>query len=352
MSAPGCRVHWCAPLLITSSSKHLELIGATWLGIRDQSLPIVVSRLIVQFERRMGAFSDRPPSHATDRTCDAGLMPVTITRNVKEAYVADGVAKLTGLFDSDQLAQLLRLFEWTVAHPSPNASHRIDGDTLFHSDNLSPDAPEVYRDTVLRLPFGDALTQLWNTEEVHYFGEEVFWKQGTVGRTQWHQDTSYYPWGGSQWVNMWISFDPVPLSHALEVIRGSHRQTLYDGTRFDPSDPTLPLWGDAGDFPRLPDIEAERANDPNSWDAVAFDIEPGDALLLHPGTLHGGGPVDTELPSRRTLALRFFGSDAVWADLPSDRAVPTEDQIRYTSLDNRGTPGTPMAGVNGSIRIA
>ena len=53
----------------------------------------------------------------------------------------------------------------------------------------------------------------------------------------------------------------VPKHNALEIVRGSHHGTLYDGTTFrDPNDPTEPLWG--GALPRLPDIEAERTSTP------------------------------------------------------------------------------------------
>jgi hypothetical protein len=54
------------------------------------------------------------------------------------------------------------------------------------------------------------------------------------------------------------------------------------------------------DLPRLPDIEAER----EKWNIVAFDIEPGVGVLLHPGVLHGGGHT-SEGRQRRTLSVRL-----------------------------------------------
>jgi hypothetical protein len=39
-------------------------------------------------------------------------------------------------------------------------------------------------------------------------------------------------------------------------------------------------------------------------------------LVLHPGTLHGGAPVDPGFPDRHTLVLRFFGDDATFSPLP------------------------------------
>ena len=34
------------------------------------------------------------------------------------------------------------------------------------------------------------------------------------------------------WSNAWISFEAVPKQNALEIVRGSHRRTRYDGTTF------------------------------------------------------------------------------------------------------------------------
>src|SRR5262249_57146895 len=92
------------------------------------------------------------------------------------------------------------------------------------------------------LPFGRLFADLWGSEHVWYFAEEVFLKAGGRGsRTPWHQDTSYLPWAGMHWGNAWISFESVPKQNALEVVRGSHRGTLYHRTTFpDPNHPTPP----------------------------------------------------------------------------------------------------------------
>jgi hypothetical protein len=78
------------------------------------------------------------------------------------------------------------------------------------------------------------------------------------------------------WGNAWISFEAVPERNALEIVRGSHRGILYDGTFRDPNDPIEPLHG-GGVLPRLPDIEAERKVDPNAYDILRWATE----LNLH-----------------------------------------------------------------------
>ena len=206
-----------------------------------------------------------------------------------EDFRRDGIIKLPGLFDPEALARLEALFDWSVAHPGPNSVHRDYGDALLITDNNRPGAIDIYRESVEALPFAAVAGQIWGSEHVWFSSEEIFWKQGRGARTLWHQDSSYTGYLGPHLVNFWISFDPVPKSHSLEVIRGSYRGTLYDGTTFASADPTEPMWGDRADLPRLPDIERDRAADPTSWDVVSYEVEPGDVILT--GTPAGVGPL-------------------------------------------------------------
>lgn len=239
--------------------------------------------------------------------------------NLRAAFREDGAVKVEKLLDAEQLAECRAHYDWSVEHPGPFAFNIYDG-TIHRTinDNSNPAAQEKYKALVQQMPFADLLAEVWGSEHVWYFGEEVFGKEGGVaGRGPWHQDTSYLPWSGSHFANLWISFEAIPKANALEMIRGSHRGRIYDGTTFtDPDDPTKPLHG--GDaWPRLPDIEAERKVDPTAWDAISFATEPGDVVMLHPHSLHGGAPVDAGCPDRHTLVLRFFGDDAVFRPLPS-----------------------------------
>jgi ectoine hydroxylase-related dioxygenase (phytanoyl-CoA dioxygenase family) len=93
----------------------------------------------------------------------------------------------------------------------------------------------------------------------------------------------------------------------------------------------VPLRGNDG-LPRLPDIEADRA----SFDIVSWAVEPGDVLVFHPATLHGGAP--THPGSRRqTLSLRFFGRDAVYVERPGKGVAPMVE-----GLHERLRPGQPF----------
>jgi ectoine hydroxylase-related dioxygenase (phytanoyl-CoA dioxygenase family) len=237
---------------------------------------------------------------------------------LRERFREDGAIKIEKLLDADAMDRCRAHYDWSVANPGPFAFNIFDG-TIHKTinDNSNPAAQPMYKELVQQLPVADVLADIWGSEHVWFFGEEVFGKEGgQAGRSPWHQDTSYLPWSGSHFANLWISFEPLPKKNSLEVIRASHRGPTYDGTTFtDPNDVTRPLHG--GDtWPRLPDIEAERKTNPDKWDALSWATEPGDAIMLHPHSLHGGAPIDANCPERHTLVLRFFGDDAVFRGLP------------------------------------
>ena len=278
-------------------------------------------------------------------------MAFEVTLEFKQQLLEDGVALATGLLDREQLDQVQALLEWSLANPGPLFRDSSTEDATTIVENFNPKAQRRYREEVPAFPFGRILKDLWECENVWYYGEEIFHKEGPASRTVWHQDVSVLPWDGRTWMNCWISLDPVPKRNCLEVIRGSHRGTLYDATpfspnhpEFDPDDPTKPFWGDRIDppMPRLPHIEKERAEDPTKWDIVSFDVEPGDVLFMHPRCLHGGAPTDAETPRRRTLVLRFFGDEAVWRAIPQGDGLFSEDQQQKVKEPPHGEPGTPF----------
>ena len=241
-------------------------------------------------------------------------MEVDITEDQKRAFADDGVVKLSGLISSTLLDELNACFEWSIAHPGPIASGKTDREDFSFVDNGNPEAKPMYDDLVSRSGFGGIAAQLWGSQYVGYFAEEIFWKKGKANPTFWHQDTAYQPWSGEHWCNMWIPLASMSADQSIQVVRGSHKGIQYDGTTFNPKNPTQSLWGKAADFPRLPDISAESAANPESWDIVGFDVVPGDVVVFHPHCLHRGGGTDSTLPERRNMVFRFFGDKAYYSD--------------------------------------
>jgi ectoine hydroxylase-related dioxygenase (phytanoyl-CoA dioxygenase family) len=263
----------------------------------------------------------------------------------RDSLTRDGAVLIEGFLDGDQLARCRAAFDWNIDNPSPHASTLYRGtDKEHHVDNANPRSAERLKALARSIPFGDLFAKLWGSEHVWYFAEEVFLKKGGKGgRTPWHQDTSYLPWSGEHFANAWISFEAVPRANSLEIIKGSHHGIRYDGSDFrDLNDPTAPLHG--GDaLPRLPDIEAERARDPAAYEVLSWASQPGDMVVLHPGSLHGGAPVDASFPDRHTLVLRFFGDDAHFHPLPSEsRARYSEAGVLFVDQIGHLKAGEPF----------
>jgi ectoine hydroxylase-related dioxygenase (phytanoyl-CoA dioxygenase family) len=233
----------------------------------------------------------------------------------RDTYRRDGVVCIPGAFDRDALADARSAWEWSVANPG-RAANVFEGEGRFYQDLLNPMSLARYEPMLRKSPAVDIVRTLWDDPNVWYMYEQVFLKEGgETRRTPWHQDSSYLPVEGDRIAVIWITFDPVARADALEFVRGSHRGPMYDGSRFDPKDDTAPLYGD-GSLPRLPNIEAERGR----YDIVGWAVEPGDVVVFHPGVLHGGGATHKG-GRRRTLSLRFFGSDAVFALRPGMKAI-------------------------------
>ena len=250
-----------------------------------------------------------------------------------DAFARDGVVRIPGALDDEVLRLALDAFEWSVEHPGPAAGHAYDGvDGAFLQDLCNPAcAGSAPYQRLLQEPSVAAIVaDLWQEPDVWFMYEQIFLKEGAgARRSSWHQDASYIPIDGAHLAVMWITFDPVPAGESLEFVRGSHRCTLYNTTRFDPEDETAPL---LEGLPRLPDIEADRA----AWDIVTWPVTPGDVVVFHPATLHGGGPTSAGR-RRRTLSLRFFGADATYGTRPGGGIAP-----KVPGLDQRLGPGDPF----------
>ena len=242
-------------------------------------------------------------------------------KSLREDFRNHGAVKAPSLIEEELLKRCCECFEWGKANPGPAAS-KIFPNTIHEclNDNANPKARHRYIELVQGSVFREFLKGLWDSEKVFFYSEELFSKRGgECGRTPWHQDTFILPWGGPDWANIWIPFHKVPRSNALEVVKGSYKGKLYDGCTFtNPEDPTEPYY-DNGVLERLPDIEADRAKNPDSWDVIGWGLDLGDALIVHPHSLHGGAKLSEEHPKRDTLVLRFFGDRASFKPLPHSK---------------------------------
>ena len=176
-----------------------------------------------------------------------------------DVYQKQGVIYFPQALSAESLDLAYAAYQWSLDHPGPGAG-KIPGKTpgTFYQDLANPEAFPAYDRLVTHDDIRSILERLFTGRHAWFMYEQVFKKQGgEIRRTPWHQDTPYLPVRGGDLAVFWISFDKLDAYGTLEFVEESHRQTLYDGSAFDPRDDTLGLYNDPA-YPRLPDVEANR----------------------------------------------------------------------------------------------
>jgi ectoine hydroxylase-related dioxygenase (phytanoyl-CoA dioxygenase family) len=269
------------------------------------------------------------------------LQPVTQAHI--DAYRRDGVALLKGMIDSDWVALLLA--EWnriskSIRDPSDLyrlPPHYVDADPLLKEEideiikseaaarNVyTEQAPGFirckymqhwsppYREFIEKSPAAEMVGRTIGARHVRFFFDAMFVKAPACEtKTYWHSDHTAWPVKGDQVPTMWMPLLPVRKGvSSLEVIAGSHLRSdegwpnTYNAKKLG-RPASRPAWTDG----------EKRRDDPNVK-ILAFDMEPGDAIVLHPNVYHGGGAnLDPTLP-RIALSTRWFGDDLVWDPRP------------------------------------
>ncbi len=255
----------------------------------------------------------------------SSLMSANQYSNHAQSYQDDGVVILKKALDTKTMGLIEAAYAWSHTHLSAALQDfSTDPQERFIADTGYSVKEPVYLTLLRESVLPDIACALFGGEsDVWYLGEKIFYKEGKSGtrRTPWHQDTSYANFYGPRMAALWIPLDPIPRGCSLEVVRGSHTGITYNGSRFEPGNDTAPLYP-VSKLPRLPDIESNR----DDWEIVGEALVPGDLMVFHMGSLHGGGAT---LPGvrRRSLTLRFIGDDVVWVER-SDTPHPNSSIAR------------------------
>ncbi len=183
---------------------------------------------------------------------------------------------------------------------------------------------ERVRELATRSPLPEIAAQLMESRRVFLCGDgdQILVKPPlTREKTAWHQDLGYDHLAGSQRIAIRVPCDPETLeTGTVRYLRGSHR----DGTEYkvnyfisnmtSPDDPAA----------ALPDIDGHEAE----FDLVHFDVEPGDLVVHHIGTVHGAGGNASPSQQRRAITIRYCGDDAVYYPRPLAPPVNTPPKIK------------------------
>ena len=161
----------------------------------------------------------------------------------------------------------------------------------------------VFRAFAIESPLAELAAGLMRSEATYLYEDSLLVKEpGTREATAFHQDMGYFHVSGEQACTTWCPLDRVTAeSGALRYVRGSHRW----GRDFKPN-----LFVTNAE---LPGVEGESVpaieDDPEAYDLVSFELEPGDVAVHHARTIHGGFP-NASPHRRRAISVRYCGDDA------------------------------------------
>jgi ectoine hydroxylase-related dioxygenase (phytanoyl-CoA dioxygenase family) len=263
-----------------------------------------------------------------------------VTPDLVEQWERDGALWIPGLLSPAWLALIAQGIQRNLTSPGPNAETRYAGQPgEFYDDFCNYPAIPEYQRLLEDSPLVDVIAKLLNTERLWLFYDQIFLKEGGYSRaTPWHQDIPYFCGNGRQFADAWISLEPLTEDETLEVVAGSCNGPVYNGVRagkpgLDLEDDDKSAFVDKEDiYPPIPDIDNER----DKWPIISWASQPGDVLIFHPATLHGGAAM-REGGRRRTLSVRFFGDDVVYVERPGMRVAPP-----FPGVSEALSPGDPL----------
>jgi len=187
------------------------------------------------------------------------------------------------------------------------------------------DDPEV-RDFFTESGVAPVVAAVIGARRLQYWYDLTFFHDpGADGAgSPWHHDIASFPCKGEQIPSLWIAMNDISDDMSpLHCIRGSHRNR----TQFRPPvylDPGVELPDGYGD---MPDVEARLAS--GEYERLSWDIRAGDALLIHPYTLHGAPPNRSD-KARVAFTTRWAGDDVAWRPDALSMKVPGVDLSQVT----------------------
>lgn len=255
-----------------------------------------------------------------------------------ETFRRDGVVHIPAAVDAETVDRILDAVVATMDEPSRFGGDMTGPDQpgLFFQDRHLFPRHARYRSFLTETPLAAMAAQATGSAIIRAFYDHIFIKDpGTEEQFVWHQDRPYWAVDGTQICSTWLALTAADTtSSALEFVAGSHRWDRTFRPEFpaldglDPDELEERLWKGVADHVRsfdeaCPDFEAE----PDRYEILGFDVEPGDALLFDYRTVHRSGP-NRGTGRRAAISWRWLGDDAFWAPKPgADPIITAEDTV-------------------------
>lgn len=230
------------------------------------------------------------------------------------AYQRDGVVLLPEMFDADWIELLENGLTENCANPTYRSrvwDRDAEGRTMFW-DSQAWQGIAQYRHFIFNSPAAQIAGELMGSAHINFFFDAVFVRSaGSQFATPWHQDEPYWSVEGNDTCTIWMPLVPVKRENALAFVPGSHRRdSVFYQYNFGNLNPDGKTDVDQVDFSGIaekpfPDIDA----DPESFDVLSWDMQPGDCVVFNSRIMHGGSGKLDEERDLRVFTTKWLGDD-------------------------------------------
>jgi ectoine hydroxylase-related dioxygenase (phytanoyl-CoA dioxygenase family) len=244
--------------------------------------------------------------------CDLG--------EVRRCYNRDGAAVLRGAISEEWINRLADATDAILSSQGPGMTFSKPGEGRFFTDMFCWLRVPEYKAFIFESGLSGIVSDILSSKEVRFFYDQLLVKEpGTPKHSPWHHDRGYWPVSGEQIITSWIPLDAAtPETGVVTYVKGSHR--------WNASSP-LESWSDneaivSGSEPApggMQNAELSRRHtvadvnsDPQRYEFITWNVEPGDIIVHHGLTIHGAPGNLSPSRRRRAISMRWIGDDIRW----------------------------------------
>ncbi len=220
-------------------------------------------------------------------------------------YAQFGVTCLRGLFDPAMIAALADASRAVIERPLEHGGAGYMQGPMT-AVNFVYRCPGVFRDFALASPAGEIIGRVIGSRTIRMYHDYVFSKQpGCTKVVPWHTDGGGYALSGQMMPNLWVALTPTDETNGrLEFIGGFHEE--FAAKRWSERRKSADSIEQA-----LPDFDDPDEAFTKACPRLAWNLDPGDAVLFHPYTPHHS-KANRSGATRTGYALRVVGDDVAW----------------------------------------
>lgn len=244
-------------------------------------------------------------------------------------YERDGATVLRGALSRERINEVGDALD-RFMHQRRTAPDFLVGEDLadpgsgrfFNSNFAYLRVPEI-RSMIFDSDLARYAGAIMQASKVRFFYDQVLVKEpGTANRTPWHQDLPYYPVCGEHVLSFWVAIDrATPENGVVTYVKGSHRWDRFFAMQpfaekyreRSEQEAGATIYDDAETIGQPRNLADIRRN-PQNYEFLSWDVEPGDVIVHHPLVIHGADGNSTSGMRRRAIATRWFGDKAYWDD--------------------------------------